>query len=60
MDVNKGAVIVDLIHLPSDDRTLNVIRENRELELMTMGDLMVGVAWEEDQDIADAELLEAA
>lgn len=60
MDVNLGATIVDLIHLPSDDRTLNVIRENRELELMTMGDLMAGVAWEEDPDIADAELLEAA
>jgi len=28
----------DLIHLPTDERVLEVIRANRRLELMTMGD----------------------
>ena len=49
MDENLGCTIVDLIHLPSDTRVLDVIRENRKLELMTMGELMEGVAWEEPE-----------
>jgi len=36
MDLNKGCVIVDLLHLPTDQKVLDVIRENRKLELMTM------------------------
>ena len=39
-DDNHGIQIVDLIHLPSDERMLNVIRENRRIELMTMGEIM--------------------
>ena len=38
MDENKGCKIVDLIHLPSDERVLSVLRENRKLELLTMGE----------------------
>src|ERR1051326_511957 len=38
MDENLGCTIVDLIHLPSDERVLEVIRENRRLELMTLGE----------------------
>ena len=41
MDVNKGCVIVDLIHLPTDYKVLDIIRENRRLELMTMGEIAV-------------------
>ena len=37
---NHGIQIADLIHLPSDERILNVIRENRRIELMTMGEVM--------------------
>ena len=48
MDLNKGCLIVDLIHLPSDERVLQVIRENRKLELMTLGELMVGIEWESE------------
>lgn len=33
-----GATIVDLFHLPTDRQVLNVLRQNRKLELMTMGD----------------------
>jgi len=38
MDENLGCTIVDLVHLPTDERVLEVIRENRRLEKMTMGD----------------------
>lgn len=40
MDENKGCVIVDLIHLPTDERVLEIIRENRRLELMTLGEFV--------------------
>ena len=56
MDLNKGCLIVDLIHLPSDERVLDVIRENRKLELMTMGELMAGVEWESTWEGADGTL----
>jgi hypothetical protein len=45
MDENLGCTIVDLIHLPSDNRVLDVIRANRKLELMTMGEVLQGVDW---------------
>lgn len=38
MDEFKGATIVDLFHLPTDRRVLDVLKANRKLELMTMGD----------------------
>jgi SNF2 family DNA or RNA helicase len=50
MDLNRGAVIVDLIHLPSDAKVLDVIRENRRLELMTMGEVMQCVNWQADEE----------
>lgn len=53
MDVNKGATIVDLVHLPSDDRVLQIIRENRRLELMTMGEIMAGTNWEAGEGIEE-------
>jgi hypothetical protein len=46
MDENLGCTIVDLIHLPSDERVIEVIRANRKLELMTMGEVMGDVNWE--------------
>ncbi len=39
MDMNRGATIVDLIHLPTDERVREVLKSNRKLELMTLGDL---------------------
>jgi hypothetical protein len=53
MDENLGCTIVDLIHLPSDERVLDVIRANRKLELMTMGEVLQGVDW---TDAGDGEL----
>ena len=46
MDVNRGCTIVDLIHLPTDDRVLEVIKENRKIELMTMGEFTKGIDWD--------------
>jgi len=46
MDENLGCVIVDLIHLPTDERVVDIIRENRKLELMTMGMITDGISWE--------------
>jgi hypothetical protein len=39
MDENLGCTIVDLIHLPTDQKVLDVIRENRRLELLTLGEV---------------------
>jgi hypothetical protein len=38
MDINKGATIVDLLHLPTDLKVLNVLKDNRRLELMSLGE----------------------
>jgi hypothetical protein len=59
MDLNHGCLIVDLIHLPSDERVLDVIRENRRLELMTMGELMAGVQWESKDKEGTLQVVEA-
>jgi hypothetical protein len=39
IDENKGATIVDLFHLSSDRKVLAVLRDNRRLESMTLGEL---------------------
>ena len=48
MDENLGCTIVDLVHLPTDQRVLEIIRENRKLELMTMGEIMQGLQLEKN------------
>lgn len=37
MDQNLGATIVDLIHLPTDEKVRDILKDNRRLELMTLG-----------------------
>ncbi len=37
MDENKGCKIVDIYHLPSDEKVREVLRQNRKLELLTLG-----------------------
>jgi len=39
MDANKGATIVDLFHLGTDRKVLNVLRDNGRLEKLTLGEL---------------------
>ena len=38
MDENRGCKIIDIFHLPSDTRVRQILRDNRKLELMTMGE----------------------
>lgn len=60
MDLNKGCTIVDLIHLPSDERVLSLIRENRRLELMTMGEIVSGIKWEGSSENGEMVVMETA
>jgi SNF2 family DNA or RNA helicase len=43
MDVNRGATIIDLIHLPSDKLVLENLKNKRSLEMMSMGQLKEGI-----------------
>jgi SNF2 family DNA or RNA helicase len=47
-DMNLGCEIVDLIHLPTDIRALEIIQENRRIELMTMGDVFNDINFSSD------------
>lgn len=57
-DLNKGVLIVDLIHLPSDERVINVLRENRRLELLTMGEVMGDIDWENPKGVEGETVVE--
>lgn len=39
MDVNRGALIIDMLCLPSDDKVLENLKRKRELQDMTLGEL---------------------
>ncbi len=39
MDVNRGATIVDVVHLPSDLVVLRSLKQKKRLQDMTMGQL---------------------
>jgi hypothetical protein len=39
MDLNLGATIIDILHLPSDQRVLDNLKQKRNLELMSLGEL---------------------
>ena len=39
MDVNRGATIIDLIHLPTDKLVLENLKKKRDLQALTMGEL---------------------
>lgn len=40
MDTNRGATIIDLIHLPSDRLILESYRKKAQLQLMSMGEIV--------------------
>lgn len=39
MDVNRGATIVDLVHLPTDQKLIDNLARKIELQAITMGDI---------------------
>lgn len=49
MDEARGATIIDLIHLPTDEHVLSVLQENRRLELMTLGELKSALEGKRDE-----------
>lgn len=55
MDLNLGCEIVDYVHLPSDARVIQVISENRKLELMTMGEFTESL--DDDISLTDGDVL---
>jgi len=38
LDENRGAMIIDIIHLPTDEKVLEILKHNRRLELMSLGE----------------------
>ncbi len=44
-DMNLGATIVDLIHLPTDEKVLEILKQNRDLEKMTLGEISAGITF---------------
>ena len=39
MDTNRGARVVDFIHLPTDELVLNNLKQKKKLQALSMGDL---------------------
>ncbi len=39
MDKTRGATIIDLIHLPSDEYVLDNLKKKKDLQNLTMGEL---------------------
>ena len=44
MDVNRGATIIDIVHLSSDELVLNNLRNKRKLQSLTLGEMNVQLA----------------
>lgn len=44
MDLQKGATIIDLVHLPSDLKILDNLRKKRDLQALTLGDFQSVIA----------------
>lgn len=40
MDLNRGATIIDLIHLPTDQLVLDNLQKKKRLQAMTMGEMV--------------------
>ena len=40
MDMNKGFTIIDIFHLPSDEKVYQNLKQKRKLELMTLGEFV--------------------
>jgi hypothetical protein len=39
MDLNRGATIIDLIHLPTDQLVLDNLKKKKKLQALSMGEL---------------------
>lgn len=52
MDVNKGAMITDIIHLPSDMLVLKNLKEKRRLQDMSLGQFNESLKMEEEDRLS--------
>ena len=43
MDTNRGATIIDLIHLPTDDYVLANLQKKRELQDISLGQIVEAI-----------------
>lgn len=50
MDLNLGATIIDLIHLPTDQKILDNLKKKRDLQAMTLGDFSEALKLERLED----------
>jgi hypothetical protein len=50
MDVNKGALIIDFIHLPSDALVLKNLQAKKEVQAMSLGDIIVAMEQKDDYE----------
>lgn len=48
MDVNRGAKIIDLVHLPTDEYVLDNIQKKKNLQNMSLGQLQEAMSKERD------------
>lgn len=48
MDLNRGATIIDIIHLHTDQLILDNLQKKRDLQSMTLGELMIADSHESD------------
>lgn len=56
MDLNKGCEIVDYVHLPTDAKVLKIIRDNRRIEMMTLGEVFETPEDELDDNVVIEEI----
>lgn len=57
MDTNRGATIIDLIHLPSDRLVLTNLKQKRRLQDMTMGQMNLHLSTEESRLLRDTDVV---
>ena len=50
MDVNRGATIYDIIHLPTDEKVLENLKKKRDLQAMSLGDMRKAFAEVRQED----------
>ena len=51
MDANKGATIIDILNLPTDELILNNLKNKRRLQHMSMGELQAALDSEINQNL---------
>jgi hypothetical protein len=51
MDVNRGATIIDVVHLPTDEKVLKNLKAKRDLQAMTLGEIKDAMLIEKERQL---------